>query len=332
MKSKAAIALGMAVLMLLGGCSLDPLSGRLTTPEPDSPTYQPVSPNAENAAHDDMTVNLYFEFQQSGMLSTESRAVETTTDERREKAVIDELISGPSAQNSELTSIISPDATVISVTDSDGVLMVTLSSEFLDAPVDAPADWQSDAYWAEEVPRRRYLALQSIVCAITDLGEYDAVQIMIDRDGDHTGERVERSYFYYGTAASDTSLMDVTYRDESLVLTPRNTVGAALGYVQIKDWEGLYTLLAQSDVNGDRPAFDSFASDMRARAYTLTQYQVGDAMVSGDGCTATVCVDAQFSFRNSNARDVGAFPLRLVREGEVWKVTYASLNALLEGF
>ena len=203
---------------------------------------------------------------------------------------------------------------------------------FLAGPSDAPADWESDAYWTAEIPRRRYLALQSIVCAITDMGEYDGVQIMVDTDGDRVGERVERYYFYSDASETDGTLMDVAHRDESVVLTPRNTMYAALGYIQGKDWDSLYELLAPGDINGERPAYDKFASDMRARAYTLSEYQVGDAMVSGDGQSATVCVDAQFSFRDASARDVSALPIRLVREGEVWKIAYASLGGLLEGF
>lgn len=330
MKRRIAFAAGLAALMLLSGCSLDPLSGRLTTPPPDSPTYQPVSPNAENAARDELNVNLYFEFKDRGMLSTETRAIEAAHDARPEKSVIEALISGPDAQSSELTTLISPDVSVLSVENSDGVLMVTLSAEFLDAPSDAPADWQSDSYWVKEVARRRYLALESIVCAITDLGEYDGVQLMVDVDGDHTGERVERSSFYYD--AQSGALLDVTYRDESIVLTPRNTVNAALESIQSKDWDGLYELIAVSDINGELPAYEKFAADMRACSYALSEYAVGDAMVSGDGGSATVCVDAQFSFKDTSARTVSAFPIKLVREGEVWKLTYASLNGLLEGF
>ncbi|MCI5552045.1 MAG: GerMN domain-containing protein [Clostridiales bacterium] len=332
MKRRIAFAAGLAALMLLTGCSLDPLSGRLTTPPPDSPTYQPVSPSAENAARSELRANLYFELQDTGMLSTEGRQIDVKSDTQPEKTVIEALISGPSAQSPELKSIISPDTTVISVDTSDGVLMVTLSSEFLAVPSDAPADWESDAYWTAEIPRRRYLALQSIVCAITDMGEYDGVQVMVDTDGDRVGERVERYYFYSDASKTDGTLMDVAHRDESVVFTPRNTVDAALGYIQGKDWDSLYELLATGDINGERPAYDKFASDMRARAYTLSEYQVGDAMVSGDGQSATVCVDAQFSFRDASARDVSALPIRLVREGEVWKIAYASLGGLLEGF
>ena len=51
-------------------------------------------------------------------------------------------------------------------------------------------------------------------------------------------------------------------------------------------------------------------------------------MVSGDGQSATVCVDAQFSFRDASARDVSALPIRLV--AKVWKIAYASLGGLLE--
>ena len=58
--SLIAFAAGLAALMLLTGCSLDPLSGTLTTPPPDSPTYQPVSPSAENAARSELRANLLF--------------------------------------------------------------------------------------------------------------------------------------------------------------------------------------------------------------------------------------------------------------------------------
>ena len=70
--------------MLLTGCSLDPLSGRLTTPPPDSPTYQPVSPSAENAARSELRANLYFELQDTGMLSTEGCQIDVKSDTQPE--------------------------------------------------------------------------------------------------------------------------------------------------------------------------------------------------------------------------------------------------------
>ena len=137
--------------------------------------------------------------------------------------------------------------------------MVTLSSEFLAVPSDAPADWESDAYWTAEIPRRRYLALQSIVCAVsTDMGEYGGVQIMVDTDGDRVGERIEERYYFYSDASeTDGTLMDVAHRDESVVLTPRNTVDAALGYIQGKDSNRFYELLAPGDINGEQPRMTS---------------------------------------------------------------------------
>lgn len=334
LKRKVALAASICITALLAGCSLDPLSGRLTTPPPDAATYQPVSPNAEAAVSDTYNVTLYFGFQDSGMLSTQSREVELRPDERVEKRVLEELISGPDAGYSYLTALMPTGVRVMDVEDRGGVLMVTLSGEFLSAPADAPDGWEGDAYWSAEVPRRRLLALQSIVCAMTDLGEYDSVQLLIDRDGDgeRSGERVPRYYFYADAARSASVLMEAVRRDESVVLTPRNTVSKALGFMQSKDWDALYRLIAPVDMTGERPAQDAFMTDMRARAYTLTGFEVGDAMVSGDGSAATVCVNAQFAFRDENAREVSAFPLRMVRDQEAWKLTYASLKGLLEGF
>ena len=331
-KRIAALALGLLAL-LLTGCSLDPLSGHLTTQAPDQPTYQPVSPNADSALGAVQSVTLYFEFQDTGFMSTECRTIESAMDTRVEKYIIEELIKGPSADHPELTALVPAGTQVLGVEEREGILFVTLSKEFMDLPGDAPAAWQGDEYWASEVPRRRLLALQSIVCAVTDLGEYDRVQLLIDYDGEgnRPGERVPRLNFYADALGDPSLMLDVVRRDQSLVLTPRNALGQALAELQSKSWEELYQLIAAQDASGNRPTLDEFTADMQARTFALTEYTVGDAMVTDDGQGATVCVDATFTLGDGSARELLSFPVRLHREGEVWKIAYASLSALLEG-
>lgn len=327
-----ALALGLAAL-LLSGCSLDPLSGRLTTQAPDAPTYQPVLPDAGAAPSDEQAVTLYFGFQDTGFMSTERRVISSAMDARVEKYIVEELAKGPSADHPELTALVPSGTRVMDVEEREGILFITLSREFMDLPGDAPVAWQSDEYWAQEVPRRRLMALQSIVCAVTDLGEYDRVQLLIDydNDGDRPGERVPRLNFY-ADAAGDLSLMlDAVRRDQSLVLTPRNAVSTALASFQSKSWAELYQLVATQDRAGNRPVQEEFASEMQACPLTLLEYEIGDAMVTDDGQQATVCIDASFTLRDGTTRQVSAFPVRLGREGEVWKLAYASLSALVEG-
>lgn len=323
----------MVLLALpLAGCSLDPLSGHLTTQAPDQPTYQPVLPDADSALGEEQSVTLYFEFQDTGLMSTECRTIESAMDARVEEYIIEELIKGPSADHTELTALLPAGTRVMDVQEREGILFVTLSEEFMDLPGDAPAAWQSDEYWSIEVPRRRLLALQSIVCAVTDLGEYDRVQLLIDYDGDgnRPGERVARFNFYADAAGDATLMLDAVRRDESLVLTPRNALGQALADLQSKDWDALHQLIAAQDASGNRPTLEEFSADMQARTYALTEYAVSDAMVTNDGQGATVCVSASFMLDGAE-RELISFPVRLRREGEVWKLAYASLSAMLEG-
>ena len=323
-----------ALMALMAGCSLDPLSGRLTTAQPDEPTYQPVSPSADRLAGDERTVTLYFGFGDMGMLATESRIISVSPGTRLEQRVIEELISGPDAAHAQLRSLMPAGVRLMQLEGVDGVMMVTLSGEFLNAPADAPADWEGDAYWAQEVPRRRMLALQSIVCALTDLGRYDSVQLLIDFDGDggRQGERVQRYYFYPGTARDAGVLLEAVRRDESAVLTARNAVGAALDCLQGKDWERLIQLIAPGDSEGERPSQEEAQARLQGLGYTLTGFEVGDAMVAGDGGSATVCVDVQLAYGDGDAREVNAFPLLLRRDAGAWKVTWSSLMGLLEGY
>ena len=71
---------------------------------------------------------------------------------------------------------------------------------------------------------------------------------------------------------------------------------------------------------------------LQGLGYTLTGFEVGDAMVAGDGGSATVCVDVQLAYGDGDARAVSAFPLLLRRDAGAWKVTWSSLMGLLEGY
>lgn len=325
------MALGLSSL-LASGCSLDPLSGHITTPAPGMPTYQPVSPNAYSVRGEDSNVTLYFGFQDTGLLATEQRKIESGVNTRPERGLIEALIAGPDAEHPELTPLLPAKLRVLGAEERDGILFITLSNEFMSLPGGAPAEWQNDEYWSRELPRRRRLALQSIVCAVTDLGQYDGVQLLIDPDneGDRPGERVQRCNFY-ADAANDARLMlDVTKRDESMVLTPRNTLKQALLCLQSRNWDELYKYIESQGEAVPRPPRDKFIADMQARSFALADYAVGDAMVTGDGQGATVCLNARLTLGGGTSCDITTFPLKLRREGGVWKLAYPSLMAFLE--
>ena len=333
---KIILALLLALALALTGCSRQYYGGITErTDGVDSAYTQDILPESQNSAYgQQIGATLYFRYLSEDLLAGVEQQFTVTAENTLEQLVVQALIDGPQDTQYQYNALINPDTRLVSIKEQSGYLSITLSSEFPNAPADAPADWEGDAYWAQEVPRRRMLALQSIVCAITDLGKYDSVQLLIDFDGDggRQGERVQRYYFYPGTAREAGVLLEAVRRDESAVLTARNTVGAALDCLQGKDWERLMQLIASGDSEGERPSPEEAQARLQGLGYTLTDFEVGDAMVAGDGGSATVCVDVQLAYGDGDARAVSAFPLLLRRDAGAWKVTWSSLMGLLEGY
>ena len=324
--------LTLIALMLLCGCTQTPMDGHVPTSVPGLPTYYAVPP-VRSAAPDNRTeVTLYFAYGGTGLLSTERRSVATGSASSIEECVINALAEGPSAEYSELRALLPAGTRVMSIEEHDGILFVTLSNEFLSVPSDAPEDWESDDYWSQLVLSRRRLAVQSIVCALTDIGNHSSMQLLIDRDneGEKKGERVERYYFYPDPEKNSSVMLDVVHRNEDLVLTPRNTVKTVLTRLQAQNYTGVYSFVRQDDNDTRQRTADELGAELQKLEYAVTDFAIGDCMVTNDGQQATVCVSATLTNGDGTAVQLEKFPIKLAREREIWRVSYSSLTALLE--
>ena len=103
-------------------------------------------------------------------LGMEEREISVPRDDTVELCIVQALIAGPSSAYQDLTPVFSPDTRVVSTSRSGETVTVTLTRAFLDAPSDAPDDWESLPYWRSEVMLRRRLAILSIVSALTENG------------------------------------------------------------------------------------------------------------------------------------------------------------------
>ncbi len=262
-----------------------------TTTEPVA-TMVPVTPYAEQQQQDEVAVTLYFRYMSIGYLAQERRVIAVPRDQTIEMCILRALMTGPSADHTELAPLFPAGVSVLRAQREGDMLTVTLSHEFLEPPPDAPADWSNYAYWRTEVPRRRYLAVCAITNALTEDGRFSRVEVLISTGPDDTlGQRMVRSMFD-AEESDPMRLMEPQPRTEAVVLTPQRAAQVALGAWQHKDWVTLYALLAQN--SGEAlPAQTDFIANMAAVDKSLLNYNVSVGTVTIDGASATVCIDVQ---------------------------------------
>lgn len=323
------LCLALCTLMLCS-CSLlkvIPNNSNKTQPE----KAPPIVPVLEDGGGNSTPVTLYYGFADENLLTTETRALELPLDERVETFIVRALLQGPSADRLELRALFPEKTRVLSVEENEKILIVTLSSEFFNPPKDAPATWEQDPVWVKKVKDNRLLCLQSIVNTITELGQFERVQLMVDVAGtnESRGQRVKLSLFGLKPEESD-ALLEPYSRVPTASLSPRVTVENVMISWQSGDWERMMKFIAVQDVTGvARPTRDEMQTAFLS-APKLSQSAVLDTWVLLDGLQATVTLNYTITRSDESTATGDAVPVKLIREQECWKMTYASLRRLME--
>ena len=325
----AAAAALLGLLILIGA-----MSGPLIAERPsvtDSGISIPPSENETVVSSRD--VQLYFRFGEEGMLACETRTVQTPANQRLEYAVLRELIQGPSGQSTELERVISSQTQVISITEEGDTLYVTFNSEFLRRSSTLPDGWGEDSALREEEYLRRRLAVHSVVNTLTGLGDYSHVQILIDTEGNGIGQTVTRGRmgFLEDMSIKERPLEPRAFED-SVVLTPENTVSYLLRAALMRSWQSVYSFLAPRSESGfSRPLYDNAAAELQSLGFQITDYSVCGVMTSSDGKSAVVRVDLSYQNAQGEQIDRQSVPVKLRAYNEIWKVDFDRFLALFTG-
>lgn len=322
------LRLGMLFLctLLLGGCSQllpDPVRAAESTLVPGVDTVFPAAEPSE-AATSLRDVTLYFRYGDQPYLAPETRTLTVAPDEPFELALLRELAQGPSPSSIQLTSALPEGCQILSVAAQGRTLFVTLSSSILDGWADEPASWQEDPYWQVEAPLRRQLCMQSIVATITENCNYDGVQMLVEQtDVLSSSLRLHQSWFLDGSP--EDALTAPLVRQDSYLLTPSNTLRAALEAWRLQELSVLYGYLA----GADRPEYQDFAAYLQ-RAPRLINYGFTGGSVSPDGCTALYTLHLYTQSQGTSQEWNGRI-MRLVREGDLWKIPWTQFIGWMEG-
>ncbi|MBR4360661.1 MAG: GerMN domain-containing protein [Clostridia bacterium] len=319
-----AILLLLCVL-LLTGCAASPPG---TVVRKDPADQYLISADTQGLDPDHRRVTLYFRWNATDCLAPESRIMDVPRNESAEKALVQALIDGPSAGGAGLTGLFPPGTEVLAVTVQGDTLFVTFNEALLGRYGDEPGDVSGEP-WRTESPLRRRLCMDALTASLTEAGYCAQVQVLVLRpSAQGTSMRLPESFFTRN--GEDDGLLPPFTRREDAILTPHRTAALILDSWITQDYETLYDLVAREGLTarpGEQAALDGFAA-----ARSLTGYEgLTAGSVSYDGQRATLTVDLRFRGQDGDGERAG-WPLRLIREGGLWKMDYEQLMAMMNGY
>ncbi len=306
------VAFFLVLIMALSGCAA------MNNEEPEKNTPD-INPKAESANKDTSKVTLYYSYKGQQLLAGETRSIDVPVSEKLEKAVIRALIDGPSADRSQLVGLFWDDVELVDVKDNEDILFVTLSEEFITTQPETPVLGEGT------VADRKKLAIYSIVNTITEMGTYSSVQFYVESSGGTMG--ITKSDAGFGDSQDR---LDPQRWENEHILTPENTLKEALDSYNKKDWTELFDYTAYMNPDGTvKPDSDVFTAALAETGNVLDSYKPIGVNVASDGQSAVVILDYTIKTRNGDI-DRTKIPVVLVREEEIWKLSYSSvINVLI---
>lgn len=313
---KAILIIFSVVILIMAyvGCGVQKESNKSNMPD--------INPNAQAANKDTAKVTLYFSYMGESLLAGETRTIDVPVNDKIEAAVIRELIAGPSSGRDDLKGLFWGNVKLANVdsTSASDILFVTLSSDFVSTSPKKVA--LEDGIEANQ----KKMAIYSIVDTIVQMGNYSKVQIQADRKGNKTGERITLSEAGWG---GDTSTyLEPQAWNGDIVLTPAKTLTEALKSFQSKDWTRLHNFTAYKSQDGTVTP-DSSSDALATQGNSLQSYNTKEAIVSDDGQTAVVLLDYTLSTRGGDTINRTDIPAKMIKENDVWKLSYTSLVNIL---
>lgn len=263
------------------------------------------------------TMPLYFRYYTEPMLIRNSVNIDVTSQQLPEYYAISALITGVSGDKREAEKCFGKNTSLISATEGDGVLYVTLSDGFL---TDTKAE--EDAKTREN----RKLALYSIVNTVVEMGSYSGVQLYLSNTATNVSYRPDTYEMGLTDNPAESTVLGVVTRNTSLILTPSNTVKAALNHYANRDWEKFYLYIGSENT---MPLQEELADDLDYLALTLRDISSEENYtVSESGKTATVIASFRVH-RENRGYALTDIPLKVINKNGVWLMDYSTFAGYL---
>lgn len=276
-----------------------------------------IDPTSGSENRKDTYVALYFADTEYSMLVREVRKTKVSVDANVEKKVLEELLLGPSIPIS-MAQIINPDTQVVRLKQEGRVLTVVLSKEFL--------DWSfiENTRPIEESNAVKQLAVYSVINTLVEATGCPQVQILVDRESDGTGQRINLSEIGMGSAG----VLEPMGRNAELVLSAQKTMEQILTNLKERNYAAVYNYLAYGN-EAERPSENAFVSWCQNSGVVLDYFQVTEMLEQSSQGSALLMVNYSLK-QGTSLRSQYAYPLRLVQENSIWKIRFSDLEKFME--
>lgn len=295
--------------------------------QPAKGTNVPISNIPQAAQSNKYNATLYFGYRDQELLTQEVRTIDVPSNERVEKTILRELIKGPSNTNDELTAVINPKTTVVSVTDNGEFLFVTLSKEFLQPFGEEIQNETSTQDTFLSAQMRMRLAVDAIVNALTELGQFPQVQLYIDTDGTGYGQRIKRKAAGFDTDEGNTAgeqMLEPLTRQNDVILTPQKAVDVVMGLLKDRKYADMYNFISFAEEKPPSP--EELAQSITTSERVVEDYTISAWTISADGLSAIVTADITIRDKNADSIILPSIPLRMVLVKDCWKISTLALH------
>ena len=326
---KAIVAILLAlVIVLLAPALTQRLSEWREAAQESAPTAQQEAlfTQRTQSASDELEVTLYYRYGETAVLGMERHTLDLRREETVARSIVEQLVAGPDGAHGRLGGVFPRDTQVLSVTTEGSTVFVTLSEAFLGRPDGAPEDWEDLADWQAEATLRRWLAVQSLVCSLTEGGRYQRVQLYVARSDDDVPERIPLCWFDQSVTDSAVVLAACS-RDDQVILTPQRAMQMILDGWQQRDVAAVYALLC-ADEDGQMPTLSAFEALLREADVSLLTAEISGGTIDATGRMATIVLDGAIrSSASGEARIIReSVPLILIEDNWAMRMsTFLSL-------
>ena len=327
---KAIVAILLAlVIVLLAHVLTQRLSECREAAQESAPAAQQEAlfTQRTQSASDELEVTLYYRYGQTRTLGAQRAQLDITREETVARSIVEQLVAGPDGAHGCLSGVFPRDTQVLSVTTESSTVFVTLSEAFLGRPDGAPEDWEDLADWQAEATLRRWLAVQSLVCSLTEGGRYQRVQLYVARSDDDVPERIPLCWFDQSVTDSAVVLAACS-RDDQVILTPQRAMQMILDGWQQRDVAAVYALLC-ADEDGQMPTLSAFEALLREADVSLLTAEISGGTIDATGRTATIVLDGAIRSSASGEARIIRESVPLILTEDNWAMCMSTFLSLV---
>ncbi len=279
-----------------------------------------VDPTEGSSNKDEFSVLLYFADKEYTMLVGEERVVDVPVSQRLEYSVLHELIAGPVITGAYFNQILNPETDIISISESENVLSITLSSEFL--------DWSFITYpdVSGNLDMIKRLAVYSVVNTVIEASGCSRVQLLVDREGSGTGQRIYLNEIGMG----ESGVLEPLGRNSFITMTAVYVLESVAEALISREYAGAYAYIASADAEGNiSPEESAFVNAMQESEILLEEFSVVEVVESVNSDRLLLMVDYVTDSPTAGRKVHENVPVQMIKENSIWKITYTQVQSLL---